>query len=338
MGEAATAEITNLAELGDLELAYRLGEIAGPLILNTLIAIVAPEVVGALGSLRIGKKLLGLLEAFGGELKFLDKWRKRGKGAVKVEKDVAKAARIEEVVGDAGKFVAEHKLGAVEEAANGLRHAKVGDTGHEVVEVLDAAVPTGIACELQSPRPHRRVPCPTNMGGRRETIEEFKARGGKVQEVDPGPVPKVTESEKVVIEDTRRTAKQAGVGLAEDHHIATKYRRENKKIFEDLKMSIDDDLNLIVDFEEHGQLRGWYDWDKRGYKKYYMKGHHKEYNAWVTKLLQDASPKGIAPDEALKRVRKVLETLKTLVKENPELLSHGPGISPKFKDLKIPFD
>jgi hypothetical protein len=69
-----------------------------------------------------------------------------------------------------------------------------------------------------------------------------------------------------------------------------------------------------------------------------MKGHHKEYNAWVTKLLQEASPAGLAPDKALERVKKVLETLKTLVKENPELLSHGPGISPKFKDLKIPFD
>ena len=124
MGEAVTAEINSLADLGDIELAYRLGELAGPLILNTLIAIFAPEVVGALASLRIGKKLLAVLEAFGGELKFLDKWRKRGKGAVKVEKDVAKAARIEKIVGDPAKFVAEHKLGVVEEAADGLRACK----------------------------------------------------------------------------------------------------------------------------------------------------------------------------------------------------------------------
>jgi hypothetical protein len=127
------------------------------------------------------------------------------------------------------------------------------------------------------------------------------------------------------------------VGLPEDHHIATKYRKENKAIFDRLKMSIDDDLNMIVDFEEHGQLRGWYDWNKRGYK-FYMKGHHPEYNAWVTKLLQEASPEGLAPDKALKRVEKVLQELKKLVRENPELLSHGPGISPKFKNLKIPFE
>jgi hypothetical protein len=172
-----------------------------------------------------------------------------------------------------------------------------------------------------------------------------------VKKADPGPVPKTTEAEKLVVGDPKppqgfddmpdfnpKTPKQAGVGLAEDHHIATKYRESNQTVFKKLGMSVDDDLNLIVDFEEHGQLRGWYDWNARGYKKYYMKGHHKEYNAWVTKLLQDASPAGLAPDKALERVKKVLETLRTLVKENPELLSHGPGISPKFKDLKIPFD
>jgi hypothetical protein len=201
MGKAATAEIAKLAKLSDLKLPYRLGEIAGPLILNTLIAIVAPEVVGALASTRIGMKLLSTLKALGDELKFLDKWRKRGKGAVKVEKDVAKAGRIEEVVGDAGKFVAEHKLDTVKEAANGLRYAEVGDTGHKVVEVLDAASPTGIACELQSPRPRRRVVCPPNMGSRKDPWEEFKARGGKVQDVERGPVPKVTEAEKVTVQE-----------------------------------------------------------------------------------------------------------------------------------------
>jgi hypothetical protein len=186
---------------------------------------------------------------------------------------------------------------------------------------------------------------------RKETLEEFKARGGKVQQVKPGPVPKTTEAEKISVPEPKpparfedmpdfdpKTAKQAGVGLAEDHHIATKYRKENEAIFKRLKMSIDDDLNMIVDFEEHGQLRGWYDWNERGYKAFHMKGHHREYNSWVTKLLRDASPKGITPDKALKRVEKVLQELKKLVRENPELLSHGPGISPKFKNLKIPFD
>ena len=82
------------------------------------------------------------------------------------------------------------------------------------------------------PTPASAFHAPPKWGYRKETIEEFKARGGKVQEVDPGPVPKVTESEKVVVEDPRRTARQAGVDLAEDHHIATKFRRENRKILQ----------------------------------------------------------------------------------------------------------
>jgi len=350
MGSGASKEIGELATLGDVELSYELGKIAGPFALNTLLALVAPEVVGALKATRIGKRLLSLLEAMGSELKFLDKWRRRGKKAVEVEKDIVKAERVEEAIADAGKYMAEHKIGTVEEGADGLRHAPVGDK-HEVVEVLDTDVPTGIACELQSPRPHRRVPCPPKMGNRKETVEEFKARGGKVQEVEPGPVPKTTEAEKVVTGEPKppegfddmpefnpKTPKQAGVGLAEDHHIATKYRKANQAIFKRLNMSLDDDLNLIVDFEEHGRLRGWYAWNKRGYLRFFMKGHHPLYNKWVTKLLTEASPAGLAPDKALKRVEKVLEVLKELVRENPELLSHGPGISPKFKNLKIPFE
>lgn len=213
---------------------------------------------------------------------------------------------------------------------NILRKTKPNDAAKRAAKLRE---------ELEARRHHPGVPSPPKMGSRKETLEEFKARGGKVQEVKPGPVPKTTEAEKVAVghpappagyedmPDYRpQTRKQAGVSLAEDHHIASKYRKENKAIFERLGMSIDDDLNLIVDFEEHGQLRGWYDWDERGYKKFYMKGHHPEYNAWVTKQLQEASPKGLAPDEALKRVQNVLQQLKKTVRENPELLSHGPRI------------
>lgn len=102
-------------------------------------------------------------------------------------------------------------------------------------------------------------------------------------------------------------------------------------------MSIDDELNIIVRFEEHGQLRGWYDWNKRGFDSFVMTGHHPEYK-WVTKLLKEASPKGIPPDQAVTRVTKVLQELQRLVRENPELLSHGPGISKKFMGLKFTFE
>lgn len=124
-----------------------------------------------------------------------------------------------------------------------------------------------------------------------------------------------------------RTRKQAGVSLEEDHHIATRYRKANRTIFEKVGFHVDDDLNLIKEFPEHGQLRGWYDWKNRSYK-FNMKGHHPEYNSWVTKTLTNAIPPGLAPDQALNRILQVTQRLGTIIKKHPEVLSHGPDILP----------
>ena len=83
----------------------------------------------------------------------------------------------------------------------------------------------------------------------------------------------------------------------------------------------------VKEFPEHGQLRGWYDWKNRRYK-FNMKGHHPEYNSWVTNTLTNATPHGLAPDQALNRILQVNQRLETIIRQYPEVLSHGPEILP----------
>jgi hypothetical protein len=45
----------------------------------------------------------------------------------------------------------------------GRRRASVGE-GHEIVEVRDPSLPSGIGCELHSPPPYPKIPCPEGMG------------------------------------------------------------------------------------------------------------------------------------------------------------------------------
>lgn len=125
-----------------------------------------------------------------------------------------------------------------------------------------------------------------------------------------------------------RTRKQAGVSLEEDHHIASRYVKKNKPIFENAGVHIDDDLNLIKDFPEHGQLRGWYDWQNRSYR-FNMRGHHPQYNSWITDTLTKAAPPGLPPDQALQRILQANQKLESIIRQYPEVLSHGPGILPK---------
>jgi hypothetical protein len=70
-------------------------------------------------------------------------------------------------------------------------------------------------------------------------------------------------------------------------------------------------------------LRGSYDW-KDGKYTFKMRGHHPDYNAWVTQLLKDATKGKRRPDEALERVTKLLKKLDEVIRANPELLTHGP--------------
>jgi hypothetical protein len=341
LGEETSKEIGALARLSDRELAFELGKLAGPLLLNVMISLIAPEVIAFLKGTRVGKRLLGLLEHLSSELEFLKKWKRGEKMAATALKDEAVVGRAADTVAeDLGEFLEKHPPTKIEGPAGG-RHAELGQHaelhgGHEVVEVHDPEAPGGISCEIHSPRPHLKVRCPPGMGAK--SVEEFEKGGGKVQKLDPGPVPKVTESEVTAVKDAplppgyedmevheRQTRKQANYGLAEDHHIATKYLKQNRALFKKLGISIDDDLNLIKHFPEHAQLRGWYDWDHGKYS-FRMRGHHREYNAWVTKLLKDAleGPE-LKPDQALERVTKVLERLGEVIRENPEVLSHGPS-------------
>ncbi len=171
---------------------------------------------------------------------------------------------------------------------------------------------------------------------RKETVEEFQKRGGKIKTgpspKKPGPqVTAAPKSEPTLpegFEDMPEPRIKKRVSLEEDHHIATRYREENKAIFKRAGLDINDDLNLIKDFPEHGQLRGWYDWEKRSYK-FNMKGHHPKYNEWVTRNLTQAIPPGLGPDQALDRIVKVTRKLDTIIRKHPEVLSHGPGILPQ---------
>jgi hypothetical protein len=153
----------------------------------------------------------------------------------------------------------------------------------------------------------------------KQILESFEERQSAAYDV--------AEKERAGDPSRTRTRKQAGVSLEEDHHIATRYLEKNRKIFEAAGTHVDADLNLIKEFPEHGQLRGWYDWKNRSYK-YSMKGHHPEYNRWVTKTLTDATPAGLAPDQALNRILQVNQKLENIIRQYPEVLSHGPDILP----------
>jgi hypothetical protein len=197
-----------------------------------------------------------------------------------------------------------------------------------------AAVSTGEAPVKSPPKPEPKVK-PADVGSSSLTAAEKKLTAEELRqkqilelfEERQTAAHDVVEKEREGDSSTSRTRKQAGVSVEEDHHIATRYLEENRKIFEAAGTHVDAYLNLIKKFPEHGELRGWYDWNNRSYK-YNMRGHHPEYNRWVTKILTDATPPGLAPDQALKRILKVNQKLETIIRQYPEVLSHGPGILP----------
>lgn len=185
---------------------------------------------------------------------------------------------------------------------------------------------------------------PGGNAPRKETVDEYLRRTGKHPRVEGRPTPKSEAEVAAVPEPTlpegyedmplagTRTRKQAGVDLKEDHHIATRYRKANEKIFKKLGLSVDHDLNLITEFPEHAELRGYYKWKEGGYE-FRMRGHHPEYNDWVTKLLKKATRKGLRPDQALYEATRVLRELKSVIRKYPEVLSHGPKILENASDI-----
>ena len=188
LGEETSKEIRALARLSDRELALELGKLAGPLLLNVMISLIAPEAVAFLKGTRVGKRLLGLLEHMSGELEFLKKWKRGEKVVATALKDeAAVGAAADTVLEDLGEYLEKYPPEEIKGPAGG-RHADLGPK-HEVVEVHDPEAPGGIGCEIHSPkpyrRPYRRVRCPPGMGTKGETAEEFRKRAGAGREFEP---------------------------------------------------------------------------------------------------------------------------------------------------------
>lgn len=93
LGGEISGEIGALANLPDPELAYGLGKLAGPLLLNTMIALIAPEAMAVLKGTRFAKRLLSLLKNMRSEWKFLKKWRRTEKVVATGLKEDAAAGR-----------------------------------------------------------------------------------------------------------------------------------------------------------------------------------------------------------------------------------------------------
>jgi hypothetical protein len=97
-------------------------------------------------------------------------------------------------------------------------------------------------------------------------------------------------------------------------------------------------LNLL-ELKEHGQLRGWEEWDDVN-KTYihHAHGHHPGYKKWVLKLLKTAVEEpGLTKEMKRDRIERVLNRIRQLLRKYPEILTHGPDISLKIAGLKFRF-
>ncbi|WP_262421445.1 hypothetical protein [Paraburkholderia sp. UCT31] len=246
---------------------------------------------------------------------------------------------------DAANFVKDHPPEKIA-GEPGHRRASVGG-GHEVVEVPDPTVPSGVGCEFHSPPPFAKVPCPPGMGSGKGRKGK-KTEGGFFADLKAaGEEPTKEDLRRAgIVEDIRSTqrqfdpasqqaemnafsstsAKQAGVDVAEAHHIGTKYGplgAENKRMFERLGFTVDSDMNLIKEFKEHGQMRGWMKWNPEKQEFIYMRnGHHPEYHAWVTERLR-AAIEGLSASEAEKAIKRAEASLRRIITKNPDVLVYG---------------
>jgi hypothetical protein len=145
------------------------------------------------------------------------------------------------------------------------------------------------------------------FGGLAETLNEEKEKH----------VPPIFEEEP-----PRTTTK---ISDEENHHLATRYSKENKEIFDSVKLSIDNDLNLLKNFSPHGELRGWY--QKTGEWTFaFRRGHNKDYNAWVTEHLKRAQQPDLGSTQNLERITVVLRKIDAIVRKHPDILAYGPAI------------
>ena len=78
--ELKKGDMESLVDKSDHEFVYQIGYLVGPLVLNTLLSFVAPEVVGAIKGLKVFNRFLEVLESMRGELKFLEVEYAGGRG------------------------------------------------------------------------------------------------------------------------------------------------------------------------------------------------------------------------------------------------------------------
>jgi hypothetical protein len=148
LGEEFNKQLAEMADEGQFAIAYDLGKLAGPFLLNTLIALVAPEAVAFMKGTRFGKRLMKLMKDLG-ELEVLAKLRRAEKGGAKVEREIVavekEAAAIERrmleaekasakeegIVAPAQKAAAKAET-VVKDSEKVLAPRRQGGGGHEV--------------------------------------------------------------------------------------------------------------------------------------------------------------------------------------------------------------
>jgi hypothetical protein len=163
---------------------------------------------------------------------------------------VPKEPPITKLEADAVKIVEEHP-NVIHGETPGKRHASVTVKGepHEIIEVLE---PSGIGCELHSPTPYIKIPCPKGMGGAKDTIENIKPHGGETevprvksaQEAEAKPKPKTEakpEDERLSslqndmagkrkeLQDLRVKKRELEERIAKEHNARVDYSNQSIK-------------------------------------------------------------------------------------------------------------
>jgi Predicted lipoprotein of unknown function (DUF2380) len=178
------------------------------------------------------------------------------------------------------------------EGKPGSRRAPVGE-GHAIVEVPEPGLPSGIGCELHSPQPYPKVPCPKGMGSmKREPFADDPDFHKSIKELEDVPGAK-KESLKDLKEGNQgieeRNAQSAGMFNTDKHHV---FPQEERPWFEHRGMKDTDSIdNFTVELDKavHQAQHGGGDW------KLARKQWSDEYNKLVMRELKAS--------EAAKRIR-----------------------------------
>jgi hypothetical protein len=145
----------------------------------------------------------------------------------------------------------------------GNRRAPVGE-GHEIIEVPDSSLPSGIGCELHSPPPGVKVPCPQSMGvKRREAFADDPDFHESIKELEDVPGAKGESMESFQRGNQsiqERTAQSAGMFNVDKHHV---FPQERRRWFERRGMRGANDIDnftLKMDKAMHQAQHGGGDW------------------------------------------------------------------------------